>query len=501
MKNQNPKNTPNNRAVLLARVSSKRQAEGYSLDFQESGGKTYAKDKGFVITRTFKIVESASKDGREEWEKFIQHLETSGETHILIPKVDRALRNFHDLARIADIAKHKGKIFHFFHDGLTYHKDSPAADLLNLGIQGSMSTWYSADLSQKTKRGLEEKRKQGELPGRAPTGYRNNRESHKIDIDPVLAPWVKRIFELAAASMYSLRAISEKLDKEGAPKRFYISNIEHIIRNPFYSGDFMSCGKLYEGKHTPLVSRELQAAAIKGLERLNKSKYRSLRDVLIYNGLITCATCKRAVFGEEKKNGKYRLYHCSGRAPCTKITYVNEDDLTAGFAGIIKGIELAEDVASFVLKRLGKDSASEMTAKTLKLANLRAELTRAEKRSQSALSAYYDPSTPEDRKMAINALLSDWRADKQRLEASINSLEALTPDRYMATLRDLLELSKKAFSLYEKMSPEKKREFLNLLCSNYLLREKTLEPIYKKPFDLLAKGSSVQIGSGTRIRT
>ena len=157
--------------------------------------------------------------------------------------------------------------------------------------------------------------------------------------------------------------------------------------------------------------------------------------------------------------------------------------------------------SDLVLKRLEKDSASDMTTKTLQLANLKAELTRTENRSQSAMDDLYDPSKPEALKMAINAKLSDWRASKERIEASIHALEELTPDRYMATLRDLLELSKRAFSLYGKMEPEKKREFLNLLCSNYILREKTLYPIYKKPFNLLAKGSSVQIGSGTRIRT
>lgn len=498
MKNSN---IPNNRAVLLARVSSKRQAEGFSLDFQEKAGKNYAKSKGFTITHTFRIVESASKDGREEWDKFIKHIETDGETHILIPKVDRALRNFRDLARIADLANHKGKVFHFFNDGLIYHKESHAADLFNLGIQGSMSTFYSADLAEKTKRGLQEKREQGQLPGRAPTGYKNNRETHLIDIDPVISPWVKRMFELASASLYSLRTISEKLIKEGAPKKFYISNIEHILRNPFYHGEFRSTGKLYKGTHEPLVSRELQEAAIKGLERLNKSKYRDVASTFLYSGLITCGTCNRAVFGEDKKKGRYRFYHCSGRLPCTKIIYVEEAAVTKEMEKIIKTIQLAPKVIDFVLKRLEKDSASEMTAKTLQLANLKAELTRTENRSQSAMDDLYDPSKPEALKMAINAKLSDWRASKERIEASIHALEELTPDRYMATLRDLLELSKRAFSLYGKMEPEKKREFLNLICSNYLLREKTLEPIYKKPFNLLAKGSSVQIGSGTRIRT
>ncbi|HBA61178.1 MAG TPA: hypothetical protein DCZ92_10250 [Elusimicrobia bacterium] len=496
-------NTTNNRAVLLARVSSKKQQEGYSLDFQVKAGKEYAIKKGFIITRTFSITESASKDEREEWDKFIHHIETAGETNILIAKVDRALRNFRDLARIADLANHQGKVFHFFNDGLIYHKDSPATELFSLGIQGSMSTFYSADLSEKTKRGLQEKREQGEMPGRAPIGYKNNKETKKIEVDPVMAPWVKRIFVLASARLYSLRTIVEMLAKEGCQKKLYASNIEYMIRRPFYHGEFPDkrTGRIYPGTHTPLVSRELQAAAIAGLERFNKPKYRDVDSTFLYRGLITCGTCNRTVFGEDKKKGRYRFYHCSGRPPHTKIDYVPESAMAREMERVIKTIQLAPEVITFVMKRLEKDSASEMTAKNIQLANLKAELTRIEKRSQSALDDYYDPSTPEAAKMAINAKLSDWRADKERHEASIRTLEALTPDRYMATLRNMLELSKRAFSLYGKMEPEKKREFLNLLCSNYILREKMLYPIYKKPFDILVKGSSVQIGSGTRIRT
>ena len=40
------KKTTNNKAVLLTRVSSHRQAEGYSLDFQEKAGRRYAEEKG-----------------------------------------------------------------------------------------------------------------------------------------------------------------------------------------------------------------------------------------------------------------------------------------------------------------------------------------------------------------------------------------------------------------------------------------------------------------------
>lgn len=428
-------------------------------------------------------------------------MEKSNINHILIPKIDRASRNLEDLSIIDSMVNKLGKTFHFFLDGITYSKDSPETVFEMLGIQGIHAAGFSKGLSKRTKRGLQQKTEHGEMPGKAPTGYLNNKLTHKIEKDPAMSPWVIRIFQLSAMSLYSLRAISDKLLEEGSPKKFNISNIEHILRNPFYHGEFRYNGAIHKGTQEPLISRELHDAAIKGLERLNKAKYRSLRSVLLYNGLITCGTCNRAVFGEDKKKGKYRLYHCSGRLPCTKIVYVNEDDLTAEFKHIIKTIELPPAVVNFVLKRLEKETSSDMAKKTLEQTTLKAEIKRIENRHQTALDDLYAPNTPNDLKAALNAKLAQWRADKDRLETRLRALEEATPDRYMPTLRNLLELSKRAFSLYEKMEPEKKREFLKTICSNYTLKEKTLYPTYKKPFSLLAKGSSVQSGSGTRIRT
>lgn len=489
----------NKRAVLLCRVSSSRQAEGYSLDFQEKAGRKYAEENDFYITRLFRIVESASKDGREEWERFIKHLQTSTETHILIPKVDRALRNFHDLSIVADMAKYRSKTFHFFHDGLTYHKDSPASDLLKLGIQGSMATWYSADLSEKTKRGLQEKREQGEMPGRAPTGYINNKLTHKIEKDPVMAPWVIRIKSLSAKGLYSLKRIAEILEEEGCPKKWHVSNIEHIIRNPFYYGQFRYKETLYSGTHEQLITKELHDAAIDGLERFNKPKYK--KHEFLYNGLITCGNCNRAVFAESRKKGRYILYHCSGRLPCTKITYVNEYELTEQFSEAIKAAQISPKVAGVILNHLSKDSAQEMTKKTLQASALKAERTKLENRIRAAYDDLYDQDKPEALKASLNAKLSDWRASQARIDDKLKHIEELTPDKYMQTARELLELSSRAFSLYEKMNAQKKREFLNFLCSNYTLTEKKLSPTYKKPFDLLVKGSDLKFGSGTRIRT
>ena len=166
MKPATPKPS-NSDATLLCRISSDKQAEGYSLDFQERSGRAYATARHFNITKVSPVTESAFKDSRPEFEVYLENAKHGPETHILIPKVDRSLRNAHDLAVVIDFPKrYPHKVLHFFDDGIIYQKDSPASVVLQLMMLGSMAVWYSHDLAQKSKRGMEEKARQGEWPNR-----------------------------------------------------------------------------------------------------------------------------------------------------------------------------------------------------------------------------------------------------------------------------------------------------------------------------------------------
>jgi hypothetical protein len=60
--------------------------------------------------------------------------------------------------------------------------------------------------------------------------------------------------------------------------------------------------------------------------------------------------------------------------------------------------------------------------------------------------------------------------------------------RYYDNGLKLLELASKAHELYSKQLPEQKNKFLRILLSNCTLQDGTLRPIYKKPFDILARG-------------
>lgn len=482
----------NNKAILLCRISSDKQAEGYSLDFQEKGGIKYAERCGFTIDKIWKIVESAmSKDGRDKWQNFLERVQSGPEQHILIPKVDRSLRNFDDLAMIAKIPKLYDKTLHFFDDGLILHKDSPASDLLRLGVQGVVATWYSVDLSQKTKRGMDEKASQGEFPGRAPYGYMNNKATKLLDVDPDTAHWVKRIKELSAVGLYSLDKIKDLMVEEGYPiqrHRLHRNLIERIIRNPIYAGYFewqKGSGNLILGKHPSIVDWELHEKAVQGLERYNKPKYS--KHNFPFSGLMRCGMCdKKLMVTFEMKKGKYLYARCARirKELCPHSKWVRSEILEAQFIQALKNISLTDEMGKMILSELSVDSGQEAASQIAQETLLKQEIGRLEGRIKNAYLDKLDGKIDADQWSKFNG---DWQLEKVRLEEKRKALESSGPASYLPTARMYIELVKSLEKQYFLASAEEKRQLLNAVISNCFLKGENIEFSYKKPFDLFAQ--------------
>ena len=82
-------------AVILVRVSSKEQEDGFSLDVQLSNLQTYAHRKELNVTQVFRIVESSTKGYRPEFERMIEFIRQQPKRIALIVDcVDRLQRSF-----------------------------------------------------------------------------------------------------------------------------------------------------------------------------------------------------------------------------------------------------------------------------------------------------------------------------------------------------------------------------------------------------------------------
>lgn len=174
---------------------------------------------------------------------------------------------------------------------------------------------------------MAEKVASGEFPHRAPPGYLNDVVNHVIVPDPERAPYVRGMYEWYATGRYSLDDIHRRCVQDGftAGPRFTRpparSEIETILKNPFYTGRFRWKGQLHPGKHEAIVSQKLwdSVQSVFRSHGRRRGKYR-VHD-FAFGGLITCGVCGCAVTADIKK-GRYVYYKCTNlHGGCTEGYY------------------------------------------------------------------------------------------------------------------------------------------------------------------------------------
>lgn len=461
-------------AILYCRVSSEEQAKGFSLESQEEEGKSYAAKHGINILRTFKVVESASQEGREVFNEAILKVKAGSNIKaILVFKMDRAIRNLPDMAAIDELARRFHKEIHFFHEGWTYTEDSTIADFYRFGFMSVMATGFSRNLSDITKIGMKKKAESGQFPGPAPYGYSNNKEARTLEVDQLEAPWVVRIKELAAEAV-SVDRIVARLKAEGCPFPFGSTTVERIINSTFYSGLFLWGGQAYRGAFPAIIDMGLHEAAVRGLKRLNKPK--NAAKGIAYQGLISCGYCGAAVSGEEKK-GKYVYYRCRQR--CAGATYVEEHEIENEIEEFLCKIHITQDQAQDIIIKLEQESGHSAMLRETKLAALRGELRRTQGRLEHAYEDKLDGKLEESEWMNR---ARTWKEKVVSLEAQIISEESAGGNS-AGTLRKIVELVEGLKNQFKLKSRQKRGEIVDCMLSNLRLTGNKLEFTVEKPWD------------------
>lgn len=473
--------------VLYARVSSKEQEkEGFSIPAQRKLLREYAATHNMKVVKEFTDIETAKAAGRTLFGEMVQFFKDNKETRIiLVEKTDRLYRNFSDYVLLEQLDLE----IHLVKEGEVISKDSRSHAKFIHGIKLLMAKNYIDNLSEEVKKGMREKAEQGEFPGKAPLGYLNDKSQKLVVSDRKFAPLIQRLFELYASGGYSLSSLSKQIGKEGwrrrSGKAIGKSTVEAILKNPFYIGEFDWKGHRYPGKHESLVDRCLYDQVQKLLR--TGAPPRSGRKQFLFSGLLKCSTCGCTIVGELKK-GRYIYYHCTkARGPCDH-PWIREEKLNLRMAAVLKAIEIDESTVSDITNAL-KDSHSDEKAFREK------ELSRLQSR-QEALQQRLDKAY-EDRLDGViderywSDVSQKWRAEQDGIVAQIGRLTDASRD-YVDEATEILELSKRAYSLYVKQETIEKRQLLKSLLSNCTSDGTTLYPTYKKPFNMIAEGVQMQ---------
>jgi DNA invertase Pin-like site-specific DNA recombinase len=328
--------------VLYARKSSEsEEKQVLSIDSQIKEMLQLAEREGLEIVAMKRESHSAKETGcRPVFNEIVQELYDEKYNGILTWAPDRISRNAGDLGKIVDLMD-AGKLNEIRTFGQTF-SNNPNEKFL-LMILGSQAKLENDNRGINVKRGLRTRVEMGLWPGIAPVGYLNQKHMDKkcqVITDLERAPIVKQMFEKMAYEKWSGRKIYHWLKfelnfKSVGNHNLALSNIYRTLQNTFYYGVFeypKGSGNWYQGKHEPIVDKDLFE---KVQEQLKRDNIVRQSKEFAFTKLMTCGLCESGISAEEKykqlKDGtsaKYIYYGC-GRSKdrhC-KNPYIREEDL------------------------------------------------------------------------------------------------------------------------------------------------------------------------------
>ena len=223
-------------AVIYARYSSDNQTE-QSIEGQLRVCEQYAKNNDIIILKTYiDRAMTGTNDNRPDFQQMIKDSASKEWQNIIVYKLDRFSRNKYETAKYKKILKDNGiKLI----SAMENIPDTPEGIILESLLEG-MAEYYSAELSQKVKRGMNETRLKGNFTG-GTIIYGYNVENHKVVINEEQAEVIRFIYEQYALGVY-VKDIIQKLNEKhiyNRGKPFARNIIYNILKNEKYSGIYM----------------------------------------------------------------------------------------------------------------------------------------------------------------------------------------------------------------------------------------------------------------------
>jgi DNA invertase Pin-like site-specific DNA recombinase len=344
--------------VLYARKSTESdEKQALSIDSQIKEMLAIAEREALEIIDIRRESHSAKDSGqRPVFKEILEDLGRERFNGILTWAPDRLSRNAGDLGSLVDLMDQRRLV-----EIKTYGQrftNTPSEKFL-LMILCSQAKLENDNKSINVKRGLKTRVEMGLWPSPAPTGYlKEKRMDRKCEtlIDPHRAPVIKQMFEKVAYEKQSGRKIYHWLKFDlnfkcaGSNKNLTLSNVYTILQNHFYYGVFeypKKSGNWYNGKHTPLITKELFDA----VQLQVKSQFvRSENKEFAFTKLMTCGLCGSGICADEKfkkqKNGnvhRHVYYGCTkSKDKNCKGGYINEIDLLKQFEELMDEIDIDE---------------------------------------------------------------------------------------------------------------------------------------------------------------
>ena len=413
-------------AVIMSRVSSEEQAQGYSLGVQEESLTKYCEKNNISIVEKFREDHSAKDFNRPEFIKFLYYARKhKGQIdYLLITSWDRFSRNITDAFLMIRTLKNLGITV----QAIEQQTDmSIPENMAMLALFLAIPEIDNERRSIKIRGGMQAAMRQGRWCMKAPRGYRNVRDENNR---PIIIPgndaiYIKRMFEGIASGKEQVELRSQ-LKKEGY--ELSKSNFSNILHNPVYTGKVKILANneepehLVEGVHEGLITEGLfykvQGILKSNFTSRNRPKYTTLRPELFLRGNLICSAYGKKLTGSPsmgKCGTKYFYYHCNH---CGKERY-RAEKVNEAINNIISDFQFtseADEVYKKMVKLLMMGSDGD---RNKQLSKLEKELEQQEQKLRKLQDLYIDGGLSKE---DYNSMRNRYSTEKALTEQKLNEI-------------------------------------------------------------------------------
>ncbi len=478
----------NNNTIIYTRVSSKEQErDGFSIPAQIKLLKKYAEDNNFHVVKIYEESESAKGSGRKQFNEMLDYIIANPEIkYLLCEKTDRLSRNFKDIATLDQLINENDLTIILVKENSELSKHSRSHEKFMFGIKALMAKNYVDNLSEEVKKGMNEKASQGIFPGGSiPLGYLIDKNTKKIYVDSSRSHLIIEMFQMYAEKKASLSIISvwsktKSLKMPRSGRSVSKSQVERILKNPFYYGEFRWAGKIFKGSHEPIISKSLFDSVQNAFKSHNKPHLN--RKSFAFGSLIVCSECGCKITAQIKK-GKYVYYHCTGMREKHSKCYVPEKNIVQQFRNGLLPISINQKSAIKILEKFKEQEDIIYSNQSKDKHRIEQRLAQLQKWSEQSYIDKLEEKITESHWQNITAKWGDETATLQNSMAVNGS-----PIHKIKTVEKILELLQVLPSLWDTRNLTDKRKMVDLLYSNFVLDGATLYPTYNKAFTIIAEG-------------
>ncbi|MEM1000881.1 MAG: recombinase family protein, partial [Bacteroidota bacterium] len=379
-----PDPNDNKRTVLWTRVSTKGQEDNTSLNNQRETCYRIVENEALEVIAEFGGKGESAKAGsvRKEFHRMLAFVKKKSNRvrYIVFYDHSRFSREGGKAIYVKDELRDKYGII-TKSAVLPLDIEDPYADAMD-STQYLMARAENEKRKRRCMEGVRARLRQGYWSGPAPTGYMWDRNRNEIVIDPKTGPLVRKVILMRYKDPTLTNAqVAAWLQKRGLT--LSKNTVLRLFKNPLYCGliaQKLLEGDVVEGKHEPLVSREVFMAVNQMMQAKSgePGKHHKENDRLPLKVFMRCGGCGEPMTGYEvrtkdrkQRRTTFAYYKC--RAGCGVNR--NAGKVDALFLAHLKQYRVQEDLTPLIAKEL-RASLIELSAEKFK------ESERFEKRLQ-----------------------------------------------------------------------------------------------------------------------